>query len=245
MTRPNAVALDVGGVVYYDEPFELAWLHGLYGRLSADDPAVTVGTFVDHMERFYLGGGPDTLLDSAQSAWSWDRVRRAWSDLAQPMPDAVAAVTALARQITVVVVANQPPECAAVLANWGVDAACAAVFLDSLVGVSKPDPALLRLAVPYAGTAQRLLVVGNRVDHDVRPAVGLGCPVAFVRADPAYRPPAGVHPDLVAAYRRLRAIRTAPPAADERVRIVDSLADLAQSLESVCAASDDPTGART
>lgn len=231
MTGYRAVALDVGGVIYYDEPFELAWLHGLHTLLSADDPSITIGAFIEHAERFYLDDA--TLLGSPpQLAWSWSRVRRAWGELAQPIPGAMAAVTALAERTSTIVVANQPPECAAVLAAWGISGACAAVFLDSLVGVSKPDPALLGLAVAHVGTTDGLLVVGNRVDHDVRPALELGCPVAFVLADSGYRPPPGIHPDLVAAYQRFRTARTVPPAASERVRIVASLAELAESVVS-------------
>ncbi|MGB3441061.1 MAG: HAD family hydrolase [Actinophytocola sp.] len=232
MTGYSAVALDVGGVIYYDEPFELAWLHGLHTLRSADDSSFTVGAFIEHAERFYRHGDATLLGSPSQLEWSWNQVRRAWGELAQPIPGALAAVAALAEHTPTVIVANQPPECAAVLAAWGVTEACSAVFLDSLAGVSKPDPALLELAVAHVGTAERLLVVGNRVDHDVRPALALGCPVAFVLADPGYRPPAGVHPDIVAAHRRFRAPRTAPPAPSERVRIVASLSELAESVVS-------------
>ncbi|MGV9776738.1 HAD family hydrolase [Streptosporangium sp. NPDC003464] len=227
MTRYSAAALDVGGVIYYDEPFELAWLQGTFDRLRADDPAMTLGAFIEHAERFYLRSDDGTLLDSDAAARSWAQVRSAWSELAQEIPGTVAAVAAMAREIPTVIVANQPPECADVLADWGVTEACDAMFLDSLVGVSKPDPALLGLALEHLGTAPAdLLVVGNRVDHDVVPALSLGCPVAFVLADTGYRCPPGVHPDLVRHYRAFRAVRTAPPAEGEQVRTIASLAAL-------------------
>ncbi|WP_431909046.1 HAD family hydrolase [Micromonospora carbonacea] len=235
MTEYGAIALDVGGVIYYDEPFELAWLQATYDLLRSDDPAITRSVFIEHVERFYHspddGAAGRTLLHSPAAARAWAQIRRAWHELAQEMPGAVRAAVTLAREVPTVIVANQPPECARVLDAWGLTAACAGVFLDSLVGVAKPDPALLGIALEHLGVAPAdLLVVGNRHDHDVLPARALGCPVAFVRADPGYRPPSGVHPDLIRAYTSLRAVRTAPPAGDDaRVSVVATLAALTRS----------------
>ncbi|WP_051796986.1 HAD family hydrolase [Catenuloplanes japonicus] len=234
MTEYGAVALDVGGVIYYDEPFELAWLQSTYDLLHAADRAITRSVFIAQMECFYRspadGSAGRTLLHSPAGADAWARVRLAWTELAQEMPGAVRAAIGLARGAQAVIVANQPPECMRVLEAWGLAEACAAVFLDSLTGVAKPDPALLRLALDHLGTDPAdLLVVGNRVDHDVVPARALGCPVAFVLADPGYRTPPGVHPDLERAYTSLRAVRTAPPAGDDaRVRTIPSLAALSR-----------------
>ncbi|GAB7042954.1 MULTISPECIES: HAD family hydrolase [Catenuloplanes] len=234
MTEYGAVALDVGGVIYYDEPFELAWLQATYDLLHAADRAITRSVFIEQVERFYRDPAGDPagrpLLHSPAGADAWARVRLAWTELAQQMPGAVRAATELARAVPVVIVANQPPECMRVLDAWGLTEACAAVFLDSLTGVAKPDPALLRLALDHLGVHPAdLLVVGNRVDHDVVPARALGCPVAFVLADPGYRTPPGVHPDLERAYTSLRAVRTAPPAdGDAWLRTVPALAALSR-----------------
>jgi FMN phosphatase YigB (HAD superfamily) len=234
MTEYGAVALDVGGVIYYDEPFELAWLQATYDLLHSSDRAITRSVFIEHIEHFYHspedGSAGRTLLHSPAAARGWAQIRRAWHELAQEMPGAVRTATAMARDVPIVVVANQPPECARVLDAWGLTDACAAIFLDSLVGIAKPDPALLGLALEHLGVAPAdLLVVGNRIDHDVLPARALGCPVAFVLADPGYRPPPGVHPDLVRAYTPLRAIRTASPTRDdERVFTVSALAALSR-----------------
>ncbi|MFV2109792.1 HAD family hydrolase [Micromonospora sp. LOL_015] len=232
MTGYGAVALDVGGVIYYDEPFELAWLQATYDLLNSAGPAITQSAFIEHVERFYRSSADDpagqTLLHSPAAARGWARIRSAWHELAQEMPGAVRTATAIAREVPTVVVANQPPECARVLDAWGLTEACAAIFLDSLVGIAKPDSALLGLALEHLGVAPAdLLVVGNRVDHDVLPARALGCPVAFVLADPGYRPPPGVHPDLVRAYTLLRSARAvAPTGDDEQVFTVPALAAL-------------------
>lgn len=224
VTGYSATALDVGGVIYYDEPFELAWLQGTFERLCATDQGMTLGTFAEQVERHY--SGDEILARSEEAAESWIRVRGAWGELAQEIPGAVRAVARLSREMRTVIVANQPPECAGVLSAWGVSAACEAVFLDSLVGVAKPDPALLGMALDHLGVPPAdLLMVGNRVDHDVLPALGLGCAVAFVMEDSGYRRPFGVHPDLERAYRAIRSSRPVPTEG-ERITITASLAEL-------------------
>ena len=39
------LAIDVGGILYYDEPFELAWLQGVHDRLGQTEPTVTTCEF--------------------------------------------------------------------------------------------------------------------------------------------------------------------------------------------------------
>ncbi|MFJ6696947.1 HAD family hydrolase [Streptomyces sp. NPDC091272] len=224
--------MDVGGVIYFDEPFELAWLQGTFDLAVAADPGVTLRDFVEDTERFYLGGaapdGRPGLLASAAADASWARVRRAWRELAQEIPGSVGAVRALALELPTAVVANQPPECADVLADWGLTDSLAPVVLDCFEGVAKPDPRLLGIALARLDVPpDRLLVVGNRVDHDVTPARSLGCPAVFVLARDDYRVPPGVHPDITRAYRALRQVRTAPPGDD--VPRVASLAELVAS----------------
>lgn len=233
MTGHSAIALDVGGVIYYDEPFELAWLQGTFDLAVTGDPSITLRDFIEDTERFYLGENAPaerpSILGSPAADESWVRIRRAWRELAQEIPGSIAAVTGLALEIPTAVVANQPPECADVLADWGLTAVLRTVVLDCFEGVAKPDPRLLGLALTRLGIAPaELLVVGNRVDHDVAPALSLGCPAVFVLQEDGYRTPSGVHADIARAYRALRAIRTVPPADDDVPRVA-SLADLAAS----------------
>ncbi|MFC4032398.1 HAD family hydrolase [Streptomyces polygonati] len=241
----SGIALDVGGVIYYDEPFELTWLQEMFDRASAGDTAITLDVFLRHIERFYRQDG-STRPWRAPGYWdpvaaeSWAAVRTAWAEIAQEIPGARRAVRDIAARFPTVVVANQPPECLDVLDRWGLTGVLRAVLLDSLTGVAKPDPGLLDLGRARLGLrSAEVLMVGNRVDHDIRPALALGCGAVFIRGDSAYRPPAGVHPELVAGYERWRAIRTAPPGPGEAVAIVSSLAELAERTER--AASAEPT----
>ncbi|MCX5397190.1 HAD family hydrolase [Streptomyces sp. NBC_00102] len=241
MTKTSAaviatIATDVGGVLYYDEPFELAWLQGVLERAGETDPHLTIEQFTAEMNRFYLQRAHSTAspgLYSPAGTHAWIDVRRRWTDLAQPVPGAVAALADLAAERPVCVVANQPPECEEVLRAGGVAEHLVLIALDASVGVAKPDPGLLGWAIEKLGwDASTTLMVGDRPDHDAAPAERLGAHAALVTPPSDWIAPAGVEPGLVAAYQRVRAERLKArwhPAADRSLHIRD-LSDLATRL---------------
>ncbi|HUZ26355.1 MAG TPA: HAD family hydrolase [Streptosporangiaceae bacterium] len=230
--RHPVVLLDVGGVIYYDEPFDLAWVKLVWERARAADPGFTLDRVLDHMERFYerRGAGPGNVFLSPLARESWLAVQGRWLELAQPIPGAVEGVRRLAEHRAVCVVANQPPQCAEVLAALGLDDRLRLIALDSLVGFAKPDLRLLTWALEHlASPPTDALVAGNRVDHDVIPARACGCAVAFVLPDHRWRPPVWVDPPIVDAYRRLRSVPPLP-AAGETEYVIDGVSHLADLL---------------
>lgn len=225
----TAAALDVGGVIYYDEPFALSWIQGVYDRARADDQTLTMARFRRHLASFYRGQ-PGTIFSLPPARDSWLQVRRTWVDLVQPIPGAADAVAALADNLTVGVVANQPPECLDALEHLGLAAMLKPVALDSLVGYTKPDVRLFEWALSRIDCeSQDVLVVGNRLDHDVRPALALGCSPVLVRPHSGWRTPRGISPDISNAYDDIVA---AKPTADPSpaTRTVNDLAQLAADL---------------
>ncbi|WP_441245236.1 HAD family hydrolase [Kitasatospora sp. McL0602] len=244
MTKPTkplasaaeTIATDVGGVLYYDEPFELVWLQGVLELVGEADPTLTVEQFTTEMRRFYLQRASATAspgLYSPAGAHAWTSVRRRWTDLAQLVPGAVAALATLAEQRPVCVVANQPPECEEVLRASGAAEHLALVALDTTVGIAKPDPGLLGWAIEQLGwNPTTTLMVGDRPDHDAAPAQRLGAHAALVTPPTGWSAPPGVDPALLAAYEKVRAERLEVrrhPAADHSLHVRD-LADLATQL---------------
>src|SRR5207249_3433247 len=84
------------------------------------------------------------------------------------------------------------------------------------VGRSKPDPALFRhaLRAARAGPAE-CLMVGDRLDNDVAPAVALGMATAWVRwpdrQAKGWRPTAPEARAYLASLERLTARASGPP----------------------------------
>ncbi|WP_327073917.1 HAD family hydrolase [Kitasatospora purpeofusca] len=246
----ETIATDVGGVLYYDEPFELVWLQGVLELAGEADPTLTIEHFTAEMRRFYLQRASATAspgLYSPAGTHAWTRVRRRWADLAQLVPGAVAALGALAEHRPVCVVANQPPECEEVLRASGAAEHLALVALDTTVGIAKPDPGLLGWAIEQLGwNPATTLMVGDRPDHDAAPAQRLGAHAALVTPPTGWSAPHGTDPALVAAYREVRAERLEVrrhPAADHSLHARD-LADLATRLTDSALARRRPEVAR-
>ncbi|GAA2972136.1 hypothetical protein GCM10010519_04080 [Streptomyces lactacystinicus] len=242
MTRTNilppaeTIATDVGGVLYYDEPFELAWLQGVLERAGEADPKLTIDQFTAEMRRFYLQRARATAspgLYSPAGTLSWNHLRRTWDDHVQLIPGAFDALDALAADRPVCIVANQPHECETVLRDTGAANNLALIALDTTVGIAKPDPGLLAWAISKLDwSPATTLMVGDRPDHDAAPAQRLGAHAALVEPPIGWTVPPGTDPALVSAYREVRAERLEirqHPAAGHSLHVLD-LADLAEHL---------------
>ena len=126
-------------------------------------------------------------------------------ELETPYPQARALLERLSQRYMLGVIANQPPGTAERLANYGLADYFAVCVSSGDAGVSKPDPAIFRLALTAADCAPAdAVMIGDRLDNDIRPAKVLG--FATVRVlqgpgrlqqprDPAETPDATV-PDL-------------------------------------------------
>ncbi|MFJ8795068.1 HAD family hydrolase [Streptomyces sp. NPDC102462] len=233
----RTLAVDVGGIIYYDEPFDLAWLQGVWELARADDPTLTMEAFLQAMRDFYQDrtpGSPPPSLFPPNGTKSWQSVRKRWTSLVQPIPGAVDALSHLAGEYDVCIVANQPPECLAALPAIGIEHQVQLVALDSLVGYSKPDPRLFKWALErLSWKPDHTMVVGDRTDHDSAPALALGCSAAIVNVDSGWNAPAGVDPEIVTAYRELKAHRGQTTEGSTSHWTVISLTDLADVLRTV------------
>ncbi|MFJ7342430.1 HAD family hydrolase [Streptomyces sp. NPDC101110] len=233
----RTLAIDVGGILYYDEPFDLAWIQSVWELTRADDPTLTMKAFLQAMRDFYQDrtpGSPPPSLFPPNGTKSWQSVRERWTSLVQPIPGAVDALGQLAGEYDVCIVANQPPECLAALRTLGVEDQVQLVALDSLVGYAKPDPRLFKWALErLSWKPENTMVVGDRTDHDAAPALALGCSAAIVNVDSGWNAPAGVDPEIVTAYRELKADRDHTTEGGARHWALTALGDLADVLRAI------------
>ena len=73
------------------------------------------------------------------------------------------------------IIANQPPEARNSMKRREILELFDVVVISDEVGISKPDPALYQLALKQAGlSAERCLMVGDRLDNDIAPAQQVG-----------------------------------------------------------------------
>jgi FMN phosphatase YigB (HAD superfamily) len=228
VAAPRILALDVGNVIYHDEPFTVAWLYEIHcalngmvaewDLLSACGASGAVAEDTAAALRDLVGDGGQALSDSC-----WEAVRARWTELVVPVAGAVEAVGRLAEDYEVVIVANQPPECRTALRRLGLLDVAGAVVLDCEVGLSKPDPGLLLHALATVGAERHeALVVGDRLDNDIVPALALGIRAVQVRAPRCMADAVGVPPSFTTTWRTVRRDQADP------VGPVDSVTSLAE-----------------
>src|SRR4029077_17289618 len=89
-----------------------------------------------------------------------------------------------------------------------------AIFTSVDAGHLKPHPAVFEMAMRWAGcTPDRCVVIGNREENDIAPALALGMPTILVHPDdpaPASSRADAVAPDLWVCAQALRTMLDAP-----------------------------------
>lgn len=108
-------------------------------------------------------------VESVFAASPWNRTRLSL------YPESLLVLQRLSRHYVLGLIANQSRPCRKRLEQYGI-VDCFDVILDSAeLGISKPDPAIFRLAQQEAGcSSDQTWMIGDRLDNDVRPAKAAG-----------------------------------------------------------------------
>lgn len=177
----DVVFLDVGGPIYDDR----VYYESLLRAIREEDPSVTHEAFDREYEACRLAQngsfrrhiipallGPDADLErvarNAEATWDYPP-----SSL---LPDVVPALEALAAAgYRLAVLANQPARTRETLERDGLDRYFSLYSISEELGYEKPDPRIFTHAVEQAGVdPARAVMVGDRLDNDIRPAQAAG-----------------------------------------------------------------------
>ena len=97
-------------------------------------------------------------------------------------PDAADCLRRLRERYRICVIANQAPGAAERLKRMGLLPYIDLVAASAEEGTAKPDPRLFEIALERAGCApHEAVMVGDRIDNDVRPARALGMGTVWLR----------------------------------------------------------------
>ncbi|HEX6400392.1 MAG TPA: HAD family hydrolase [Actinomycetota bacterium] len=173
------VFLDIGGVLYDDTVYARAWHRALrdagarftdeefdavYTRARAEQS----GSFRRKLAAAFLPEADLRDLERLASRY-WRYPPTALYADVRPCLEELRDRTRLG------VSANQPGEVRSALARDGLDGFFEVWGVSDELGVGKPDPALFELSARTAGVAPGdAVMVGDRLDYDVRPAKGVG-----------------------------------------------------------------------
>jgi HAD superfamily hydrolase (TIGR01549 family) len=173
------VFLDIGGVLYDDTVYARAWHRALrdagarftdaefdeeYRRARTEQS----GSFRRRLIARFLPEGDLRELETLAARY-WHYPPSALYD------DAVPCLEKLRGGYRLGVIANQPGEVRSAMRRDGLDPFFEVWGVSDELGVGKPDPALFELSVVAAGVAPGASVmVGDRLDYDMRPAALVG-----------------------------------------------------------------------
>ena len=181
----DAVLLDVGNVIIYDFPIELAYSYFVSEEIRLRHFTITPTA----SEILEASRNPTLFIQRLGSAsdWhdinhiAWMRVLENWKPLCIPIPGAIEALHHLAG-LRLAIVANQPQETMGILEKLGIADLFEVIILDSSVNFSKPDPAIyIYAAQRLRAQPESLIMVGDRLDNDILPARDLGMATAWIR----------------------------------------------------------------
>ena len=175
------VFLDIGGVLYDDRVYAEAWRRALreaggdFTDAAFDDEyaACRAGqdrSFRVHLATAFLGPDPDLRALEARAARYWQYPPSALhADVVPTLHGLLDAGYRLG------VIANQPSQVRAAMDRDGLVGFFEVWGVSDDLGLHKPDPALFRRTLELAGVAgERTVMVGDRLDYDMRPARAAG-----------------------------------------------------------------------
>jgi putative hydrolase of the HAD superfamily len=173
------VFLDIGGVLYDDTVYARAWHRALrdagarFTDAEFDEEYTQArkaqsGSFRRRLIARFLPDGELRALE-ALAARSWHYPPTALYD------DAIPCLEELRGRYRLGVIANQPGEVRTAMRRDGLETFFEVWGVSDELGVGKPDPALFELAVKASAVAPEAgVMVGDRLDYDIRPAKKVG-----------------------------------------------------------------------
>jgi FMN phosphatase YigB (HAD superfamily) len=193
------IIFDVGNTIIHDEPSERLYLYYVYQYLHEIWPTLTVEKYFEYRLALLREGDTSWVhtlgRDVAAARWpglsdeAWRRVLSCWQRLTHPVAGAVESLRWLRGNVRLAILANQPRQLLDWLRDSGIMEWFEFVALDSVVGLTKPDPEFWRWALVRAQLPpERILCVGDRIDHDIYPAGQLGMHTAWIRHSPVDLP---------------------------------------------------------
>ena len=187
MTDPlEFVFFDIGGVMYDDRVYALAWRRALreagagfndaaFEREYAAARKEQNGSFRRRLTDRFLGPRANLAELERVAARYWSYPTGALLDDVRP------CLEALSGRYRLGVIANQPRTVRSVLDRDGLAGFFEVWGVSEDLGVQKPDPQLFRLTLQTAGVAgSGAVMLGDRLDYDMRPAREAGMRTVWV-----------------------------------------------------------------
>ena len=220
---------DLGDTVLNEDRLRCAIYLQLHRQIAEREPGFTFDEMLREREALIAGGDTRAhygiarrhLPDGTFAGWRRETLKFVAGEGQQfimPVRGAVETFDAL-RDLHHGIIADQPASVLETLDSCGLGGRFTTEAVSSIVGANKPDEAIFRWALDHAGaSAAESVMIGNRLDVDVRPARRLGMRTILCYLSPeskGWDPPAEAERAYLASLGRVHNWRTVPQDAEE------------------------------
>lgn len=189
MANIQWVFFDIGDVLFNEDAPHMLYFHSLLAAMRRNGIDVSWDEYHAQIQACVRVSPATAVTDAArqcvQTDEEWTKVfregRSVYEAIRRPRPYGVLLdnITPVLQQVRarfrLGIIANQHTEVLQALEDYGVARLFEVKIIDQVVGVSKPDPAIFRLALSQAGCGPaEAMMVGDRPDSDMAPANALG-----------------------------------------------------------------------
>ena len=184
------IFFDVGNVFVSDDPSGCYLYRQMYNYLGGEAWGTPGHLFALREEHLRLGGNlwtfARTIIAPEEFAAFRARTRGEifadWGRFSPEIPGMHEAAKRIGEKYRIGIIANQPREVRAVLEERGIAAAFETMAISEELQVDKPDPRIFEWAFEQAQIEpSATMMVGDRLDNDVKPAKALGMKTCWLR----------------------------------------------------------------
>jgi putative hydrolase of the HAD superfamily len=215
MPPVEVVFFDIGGVLYDDTVYARSWMRALrehgadfsdeeFDREYAAARAEQSGSFRRRLTTRFLGAEAGLVDVEASAAKYWSYPPTALYDDVRPCLEELSGAYRLG------IIANQPTSIRAAMERDGLVGYFEVWGVSDDLGMQKPDPALFTHVLDIARVEpSRTVMLGDRLDYDVRPARAAGMRAVWVLRGEA--PDSPTAEQLAEANASVSSLKEVPP----------------------------------
>jgi HAD superfamily hydrolase (TIGR01549 family) len=191
LSKLKIVFFDIGNVFVSDDPSGCYGYRSLYERLASEGVHEAVRDFFARRTEHVKQGGnlwsfvaahvPKHEFTEFQTRVRAEMYSR-WPEMSPEVPGMKEAVRELSETYRLGVIANQPREVVPLLEERGLQSYFEVLAVSEELGIEKPDPRIFEWALAEAGVRpDEAMMVGDRIDNDIKPAKALGIQTMWIR----------------------------------------------------------------
>jgi HAD superfamily hydrolase (TIGR01549 family) len=246
------VFLDVGNVIFYDLPLLARIWRYFYLTLKAGGLSLSFEEVLREREKLLENNPPEMnprklIADKYAGKIDPEIVDRAvnqWLSVYQGSNHPVSGIFDLLKDLqgnyNLGIIANQPPLAVTELKKYRLERYFKHIVISDMVGYHKPDPKIFQHAVELTGAKpEQCLMVGDRIDNDVRPAKMVGMRAVWLNMNYRlmdYQPADDYEKLYIESYLRITGIDQSYEGSDyEPDAVITNLDELLPAIESISA----------